>query len=255
MSTLELQGVSKQFGGLQAVGDLTMQVPPGRITGLIGPNGAGKTTVVNLITGVYTLSTGAIRFGDEDLTEAPRHAVARAGVARTFQTIRLLPDASVLDNIVIGMYRHQRASLLSQILHIGASRQESRQFTEMAHALLDRFGMQRYAQFPAGTLSYGDQRRVEIMRALASRPRLLLLDEPVAGMNDVEAGKLGEVFLDLASQGMAVLLIEHNIGFVARVCEHIFVLDSGRKIAEGHPDEILRNPKVVEAYLGSDFNA
>lgn len=255
MSTLVLEKVSKQFGGLQAVSDLSMEVAPGHITGLIGPNGAGKTTVVNLITGVYRLSSGSVRFGDIDLTEAPRHVVARAGVARTFQTIRLLPDASVLDNIMIGMYRHQKSSLLSQLLHLTSSRAETQACLDRAHGLLQRFGMERYAAFPAGTLSYGDQRRVEMMRALASEPQLLLLDEPVAGMNDVEAQKLGEIFLELARSGMAVLLIEHNIGFVSRMCEHILVLDSGRRIAQGTPAQILNNPEVIEAYLGSDFHA
>ncbi|MBU3737420.1 MAG: ABC transporter ATP-binding protein [Rhodoferax sp.] len=255
MSALVLDGVSKQFGGLQAVSRLSMTVPPGHITGLIGPNGAGKTTVVNLITGVFKLSSGSVRFGDIDLTESPRHVVARAGIARTFQTIRLLPDATVLDNIMIGMYRHQRSSLLSQLFHLRASRSETQACIERAHALLRRFGMERYAAFPASTLSYGDQRRVEMMRALASEPRLLLLDEPVAGMNDVEARRLGDIFLELAQGGMAVLLIEHNIGFVSRICKHIVVLDSGRNIAEGSPDQILNNPEVIEAYLGSDFHA
>lgn len=255
MSALVLDTVSKQFGGLQAVSQLSMTVPPGHITGLIGPNGAGKTTVVNLITGVFKLSSGSVRFGEVDLTESPRHVVARAGIARTFQTIRLLPDATVLDNILIGMYRHQRSTLMAQLFHLASSRSETKAFVDRAYALLKRFGMERYAHFPASTLSYGDQRRVEMMRALASEPRLLLLDEPVAGMNDVEARRLGEIFLELAQSGMAVLLIEHNIGFVSRICKHIVVLDSGRNIAEGTPGEILSNPEVIEAYLGTDFHA
>jgi branched-chain amino acid transport system ATP-binding protein len=247
--------VSKRFGGLHAVSNLSMTAPPGEITGLIGPNGAGKTTVVNLITGVFKLSEGSVRLGDRDISLAPRHEVARAGVARTFQTIRLLPDATVVENILIGMYRHQRAPLVAQLLALPASRRETKRFREAAMALLARFGMARYAEHPAGGLSYGDQRRVEIMRALASQPRLLLLDEPVAGMNDIESGRLGEIFLDLAREGMGLLLIEHNIGFVTRLCARIYVLDSGRLIAEGAPREVVAAPAVISAYLGVDDDA
>jgi branched-chain amino acid transport system ATP-binding protein len=167
MSSLVLKGVGKRFGGLQAVTPFDMEIARGKITGLIGPNGAGKTTVVNLITGVYKLSSGTIKFGDIDLTEAPRHEVARAGLARTFQTIRLLPDATVVANVMIGMYRHQKASLVSQLFGLPSSRAETRRFRDEVYHLLDRFGMTKYADYPAGALSYGDQRRVEMMRALA----------------------------------------------------------------------------------------
>ena len=255
MSELRVEGVSKTFGGLRAVSDLSLTAPAGRITGLIGPNGAGKTTVVNLITGMYRLSAGSIRFGAKDLTEAPRHEVARAGVARTFQTIRLLPDASVAENILIGMYRHEKASLTSQLLGLRASRAETARFRAEAAALLERFGMARYAAHPAGSLAYGDQRRVEMMRALALKPELLLLDEPVAGMNEVESAALGEIFAGLARDGMGLLLIEHNIGFVTRLCQHIYVLDSGRLIAEGAPERVVSDPAVITAYLGVDDDA
>jgi branched-chain amino acid transport system ATP-binding protein len=255
MTTLHIKNLSRRFGGLMAVSGLNLEVPSGQITGLIGPNGAGKTTVVNLITGVFLLTEGSIVFGSHDLSLAPRHEVARAGIARTFQTIRLLPDATVLDNIVIGMYRHQNTSLVAQLFGLPSARRETHRFFDEAHVLLKRFGMERYANYAANTLSYGDQRRVEIMRALATRPQLLLLDEPVAGMNDVEAERLGEIFLSLAADGMAVLLIEHNIGFVTRVCKHIYVLDSGRLIAQGSPDEVVNNPEVISAYLGDEFHA
>src|SRR5207253_1146000 len=151
-------GISKRFGGLQAVSPFNMEVPPGKITGLIGPNGAGKTTVVNLITGVFKLSEGTVMFGDKDLTEAPRHEVARAGVARTFQTIRLLPDATVVANIMIGMYRHHKTSLIAQMFGLPSSRAETTRFREEVFVLLEQFGMTRYADYPAGALSYGDQR-------------------------------------------------------------------------------------------------
>jgi branched-chain amino acid transport system ATP-binding protein len=255
MTALNIDGVSKRFGGLLAVAEFSMRVPPGEITGLIGPNGAGKTTVVNLITGVFSLTTGTIKFGDQDLTTAPRHVVARAGIARTFQTIRLLPDASVLENVMIGMHRNETVGLFSQLLGLPASVRETARFRDEAMALLERFGMIRYADFDAGTLSYGDQRRVEMMRALASKPKMLLLDEPVAGMNDVEAGKLGDIFSQLAGEGMGVLLIEHNIRFVTKQCRHVYVLDTGRLIAEGTPEQVVNDKAVITAYLGDDVDA
>jgi branched-chain amino acid transport system ATP-binding protein len=252
MSTLVLKGVSKRFGGLQAVSPFDMEIAHGKITGLIGPNGAGKTTVVNLITGVYKLSAGSIRFGETDLSEAPRHEVARAGLARTFQTIRLLPDATVVANVMIGMYRLQQTSLVSQLFGLPSSRAETRRFRDEAYVLLERFGMTRYAEYPAGNLSYGDQRRVEMMRALALKPEVLLLDEPVAGINDVEAARLGEIFRSLAKdgEGMAVFLIEHNMRFVTHLCDYVYVLDSGQLIAQGTAQQVVNDPVVVKAYLG-----
>lgn len=257
MSSLLLQGVGKRFGGLQAVSPFDMEIARGKITGLIGPNGAGKTTVVNLITGVYKLSQGRILFGNVDLTEAPRHEVARAGLARTYQTIRLLPDATVVANVMIGMYRHQKASLLAELFGLPSSRAQTARFRDEVYRLLDRFGMTRYADYPAGALSYGDQRRVEMMRALALKPEVLLLDEPVAGINDVEAAKLSEIFRSLATEGdgMAVLLIEHNMRFVTNLCDYVYVLDSGELIAQGSAEEVVNNPIVVTAYLGDDVDA
>lgn len=257
MTSLVLKGVGKRFGGLQAVSPFDMEIARGKITGLIGPNGAGKTTVVNLITGVYKLSQGNIRFGDIDLTEAPRHEVARAGLARTYQTIRLLPDATVVANVMIGMYRHQKTSLVSQLFGLPSSRAETARFRDEVFRLLDRFGMTRYADYPAGSLSYGDQRRVEMMRALALKPEVLLLDEPVAGINEVEAAGLGEIFRDLATEGegMAVLLIEHNIRFVNKLCDYVYVLDGGVLIAQGTAGQVVNNPAVITAYLGDDKDA
>jgi branched-chain amino acid transport system ATP-binding protein len=251
MTTLVLDAVSKRFGGVVAADDVTMEVPPGRITGMIGPNGAGKTTVVNLITGMLPLTSGRIRFGEHDLTKAPAYEVGRAGIARTFQSIRLLAEASVIDNVVIGFHRHERCSMIASLLGLPAARRETMAMRERAMDLLDRFGMTRYARHPAGALAYGHQRRVEMMRALASAPAMLLLDEPVAGMNDVEANELGTIFQELARGGMGVLLIEHNIRFVTGLCEHVYVLDGGRLIAQGPPRAVIGDPAVIAAYLGS----
>jgi branched-chain amino acid transport system ATP-binding protein len=208
--------------------------------------------VVNLITGVYALSEGTIMFGDKDLTHAPRHEVARAGVARTFQTIRLLPDATVVANVMIGMYRHHQTSLIAQLFGLPSSRAETRRFRDEVFALLERFEMTRYADYPAGALAYGDQRRVEMMRALALKPDLLLLDEPVAGINDVESAKLGEIFRSIAAGGIAVLLIEHNMRFVTNLCDYVYVLDSGKLIAQGTAEQVINDPTVIKAYLGEE---
>ena len=250
MPALVLSKVSKRFGGLLAVSDVNMEVPPGRITGLIGPNGAGKTTVVNMITGLLKLTTGSVKLGDRDLTTAEAHEVAHAGVSRTFQNIRLLPEATVLENVVIGFHVHVKASLFAQLIGLPSSLRETPQLFERGWKLLERFNMTRYADHPAGSLAYGHQRRVEMMRAVATGPQILLLDEPVAGMNDVEAGELGEVFQELATSGIGLLLIEHNIRFVNQLCQQVYVLDSGAMIASGTPDEVMHNPAVIAAYLG-----
>ena len=251
MPSLLLEGVSKRFGGVDAVANVTLEAPPGRITGLIGPNGAGKTTVVNLITGVLKLSAGRIRLGAEDIGEEPAERVARRGVARTFQNIRLLHEASVLDNVAIGFHAHETTGLLAQLVGAPASWRESARVAAQARALLERFGMTRFADHPAGALAYGHQRRVEMMRAVASQPKILLLDEPVAGMNDVEAEELGVIFRALAADGIGLLLIEHNMRFVNKLCDHVYVLDSGRMIASGTPRDVLREPAVIAAYLGA----
>jgi branched-chain amino acid transport system ATP-binding protein len=251
MTTLSLQSVSKKFGGVTAAQDVTIDVTPGQVTGLIGPNGAGKSTLVNLITGMLTASSGTIRFGELDITETGADEIARLGFARTFQNIRLFKEAPVIDNLLIGFHKLQSSSVVSNILGLAGARRESARIRDQAHGLLARFGMTRYADFPAGGLAYGHQRRVEIMRALASSPSVLLLDEPVAGMNDVEAGELGEIFRALSDSGMAVLLIEHNIRFVTRLCRYVYVLDYGRIIAEGTPDSVIADPAVITAYLGA----
>jgi branched-chain amino acid transport system ATP-binding protein len=250
VTDLALNRVSKNFGGVIAADNVTMDVVPGRITGLIGPNGAGKSTLVNLITGMLPLSSGAIRFGERDITTARADEIARLGFARTFQNIRLFKEATVLDNLLIGYHAAQTSPVMANILGFPAARAETRRITAQARELLARFGMTRYADFPAGGLAYGHQRRVEMMRALASAPSVLLLDEPVAGMNDVEAGELGDIFQSLVASGMAVLLIEHNIRFVTKLCQHIYVLNNGRIIAEGDPANIVANPAVIAAYLG-----
>ncbi|AWJ87830.1 ABC transporter ATP-binding protein (plasmid) [Azospirillum sp. TSH58] len=248
---LVLDGVTRAFGGVVAVDDLSLTVEPGRITGLIGPNGAGKSTVVNLITGLLRLTAGRIRLGGRDITEAEAPEVARAGIARTFQTVRLLKEASVLDNVVAGFHRHERAGLAAGLLGLPSALREGRELRRRAAAILERFGMAGFADQPAGSLSYGHQRRVEMMRALAMEPRLLLLDEPVAGMNDVEADALGRIVAELAGDGLGVLLIEHNMRFVLSLCAEIHVIDSGRLIASGTPAAVRRDPAVIAAYLGA----
>lgn len=251
MASLLLDSVSRAFGGVHAVENLSIQVPGGTITGLIGPNGAGKSTVVNLITGLLKVDSGRIMAADADITELEPHLVARHGVARTFQNIRLFASSTVLDNLLVGFHRHERLGLAANLFGLPAVGRELRELKKRAHALLERFDMLRFADLPAGDLSYGHQRRVEMMRALASDPRFLLLDEPIAGMNDVEAGQLGRIYRDIAATGVGILLIEHNVGFVASHCETVHVLNTGRLIASGSPATVFSNPEVIEAYVGA----
>ncbi|WP_374664512.1 ABC transporter ATP-binding protein [Ramlibacter sp.] len=250
-ATLVLEDVARHFGGVPAVDGVSLEAPAGQITGLIGPNGAGKTTVVNLITGILHLTQGRVLLDGQDVSRLEAPALARAGVARTFQNIRLVPDASVLDNVLAGFHRHEQTGLWANLLGLPSARAEARQMRERAMELLERFEMTALAEHRAGGLSYGHQRRIEMMRALATRPRLLLLDEPVAGMNDAEAESLAHIFRKVADDGVAVLLIEHNMRFVMSLCSKLYVLASGRLIAQGEPEAVGRDPVVVEAYLGA----
>ena len=250
MTELALDHVTKSFGGVTAVSDLSLTVLSGHITGLIGPNGAGKTTVVNLITGIDQPTQGSISVGGHITTFERQEIIARRGVSRTFQNIRLLKDASVLSNVVIGFHRYEQTSLFANFLGLPSVWRERDRFREEARGLLARFDMLAFADAPAASLSYGHQRRVEIMRALAMKPTFLLLDEPVAGMSMVEAEALGNIFTNLAGEGLGILLIEHNVAFVTQICQTVNVVDAGRLIAQGSPADVCRHPAVVAAYLG-----
>jgi branched-chain amino acid transport system ATP-binding protein len=248
---LQLEGVSRHFGGVPAVDNMSLSVRECTITGLIGPNGAGKTTVVNLVMGLLHLSAGRVLLDGRDVSRVEAADLARSGVARTFQNIRLVPHATVLDNVLAGFHRHDKAGLVANALGLPRARAEAADNLEKATALLTRFQMTQFAHHRASALSYGHQRRIEMMRALALEPAVLLLDEPVAGMNDAEANYLGEIFQQVAESGVAVLLIEHNMRFVSSICSYLYVLSSGRLISEGQPDAVLKDPKVIEAYLGA----
>lgn len=248
--SLRIEGAAKHFGGLKAVDGINIEIPFGQITGLIGPNGAGKSTVVNMISGVYALTHGRVTLDGTDISRETVDQVNRRGIARTFQNIRLLPEATVLDNVMIGFFRKDRTSLAASLLGLPSALSETRRLREEAWELLGRFGIQQYADLEAGGLAYGHQRRVEIARAIASQPRIVMLDEPVAGMNEVESGEMATIFRELAQSGTGLLLIEHNVSFVAKLCDRVYVLDSGRLIAEGDPEAVTRDPKVIEAYIG-----
>ena len=249
--TLQLVNVGKRFGGLPAVDGLSLIALPGTITGLIGPNGAGKTTVINLIMGILKLSAGSVIFNGRDVSELEAADLARAGMARTFQNIRLVTEGTVLENVLSGFHMHQKTGFWANLLGLKSARSEQLEHLAQARALLEQFGMEHLAEHRAGTLSYGHQRRIEMMRALAMKPKLLLLDEPVAGMNDTEATELGHIFSKLAADGVAILLVEHNMRFVTQICSYLYVTASGRLIAQGAPKTVLADPVVIEAYLGS----
>jgi branched-chain amino acid transport system ATP-binding protein len=242
----------KEFGGLVAVDDVDFTVPEGAIVSLIGPNGAGKTTFFNMLTGVYRPTTGQVVFAGEDLTGRPPHVYTQRGIGRTFQNIRLFQNMTALENVLVGMHTRLRGKLLESILHTPRVKHEERDARVRARELLEYSGLRRKDNEIGRNLSYGDQRRLEVARALATEPKLILLDEPTAGMNPQETGEFTDFVARLrADRGLTVLLIEHDMRVVMGVSDRVTVLDYGEKIAEGTPREIQKNQRVIEAYLGS----
>ena len=251
MATLEVTGLGISFGGLRAVDDLTMSIEKGGLVGLIGPNGAGKTTVFNMLTGVYRPTDGGIRLNGENLIGKKPYEINRMGVARTFQNIRLFPQQSVLDNVMTGLNNQVQYSLAESLLHVGSYQKKEKEMTERSMEILRVFGLEDSAQTLASNLPYGKQRKLEIARALATKPELLLLDEPAAGMNPNETGELMDTIrLVRKEYQVTILLIEHDMKLVSGICEYLYVLNFGRLLAEGTPSEVLSNPEVVTAYLG-----
>ena len=252
---LSLQGVSKSFGGVHAVADLGFDVPRQGIFGLMGPNGAGKTTVLNLVSGFLKPDSGTIDFDGRDISRSASHRIGAIGIARTYQNLRMFAGLSVLEHVIAGLHLRRKMSLLGAVLLLPGERHARRQCREIAAELLERVGLKANHGARADTLSYGDQRRLEIARALATEPRLLLLDEPTAGMNSSESHQLGQLLLKLREEGVTLLLIEHNVELVLRYCETAAVMDFGRRLAVGKPEDCLQDAQVREAYFGKRANA
>jgi branched-chain amino acid transport system ATP-binding protein len=248
---LTVDGVRKEFGGLLAVSDLDFTIPVGSIVSLIGPNGAGKTTFFNMLTGVYKPTSGQIVFDGTDVTGKPPHAITKLGIGRTFQNIRLFPQMTALENVLVGMHSRLKGGILGSIFGTPRVRREEHEAHEKGRALLRYAGLGRVDDELAENLSYGDQRRLELARALATEPKLLLLDEPTAGMNPQETAAFTGFLAKLRTERpITILLIEHDMKVVMGISERVTVLDYGEKIAEGTPGEIQRNERVIEAYLG-----
>jgi branched-chain amino acid transport system ATP-binding protein len=257
-ATLSLDGISLAFGGLRVLTDVSFDVTPGSITAVIGPNGAGKTSLFNCISGFYKPDAGSIRFDNQDLAKVPPPTRAKLGLARTFQNIALFRGMTVLDNIKLGRHAHMRTNLLDALLYWGrAQREESDVREEIEERVIDFLEINHIRNQPVASLSYGLRKRVELARALAMRPKILMLDEPVAGMNREETEDMARFILDVQEEwGVTILMVEHDMGLVMDISDHVVVLNFGKVIAQGRPTEVTQNEQVIQAYLGAgDINA
>ena len=252
MSLLRVERLSKEFGGVHAIKDLSFAVEPGSVQAMIGPNGAGKTTVFNLVTGLYRPSAGSIFFDEADVTALPPHRLARAGIARTFQNLQIFLNMTALENVMVGRHLHIDRRFLPSLLRLPAITRSDEAARERAKELMRAVGLGRWIDAEAESLPYGALRRLEIARALAAEPRLLLLDEPAAGLNAMETEEIRDLIRRIAASGVTIVLVEHDMRLVMGVSERILVLEQGRFLAEGTPEEVRADPRVVAAYLGAD---